>query len=99
MIRILYFAVLVILASAVVSNAQTQTPPRRLTLQQAKEIAMKQHPRITVAELRALAARQEVKQAQAAYFPTASINVTAAGADSETTRITAGGLNNPSVFN
>jgi outer membrane protein len=68
-------------------------------LQEAKEIALKHHPRITVAELRALAAQQVSKQVRSAFFPTASINVTAAGADSSNTRIAAGAINNPTVFN
>lgn len=98
MIRKLHFAVVLLATSALVSNAQTN-PPRHLTLQEAKEIALKHHPRITVAELRALAAQQAAKEVNASFFPTASINVTAAGADSETTRIAAGAINNPSVFN
>lgn len=98
MIPKLHFAVALLAASAFLSNAQTNAPIH-LTLQQAKEIALKQHPRITVAELRALAAQQAVKEVNAPFFPTASINVTAAGADSESTRIAAGAINNPSVFN
>lgn len=97
MISKLYFVGALVAASALTASAQTNAP-QRLTLQEAKEFALKHHPRITVAELRALAAQQNVKQVRSAYFPTASINVTAAGADSETTRIAAGGLNNPTVF-
>jgi len=97
MIRSLHFIVPFVAAGVLLSNAQAQTP-RRLTLQEAKEIALKQHPRITVAELRALAAQQAVKEVRAGFFPTATINVTAAGADSANTRIAAGAINNPTVF-
>jgi outer membrane protein len=96
MTRSLHFAVLLVAALLINANAQTS---RILTLAEAKKIALAHHPRISVAELRSLAAQQGVKEVQAAYFPTASINVTAAGADSETTRIAAGAINNPSVFN
>jgi outer membrane protein len=97
MIRRLHFILSFAFAAALISNAQTAAP-RRLTLEEAKEIALKHHPRISIAELRALAAQQAAKEVRAGFFPTASINVTAAGADSETTRIAAGAINNPSVF-
>jgi outer membrane protein len=73
-------------------------PARLLTLRQAEDIALKKHPRITIAELRALAAQQAQKEVRSAFLPTASINVTATGADSDNTRLAAGGLNNPTVF-
>jgi outer membrane protein len=91
------FPLLLLAAGALVSNAQTS--PKHLTLAEAKEMALKHHPRISVAELRALAALQVAKESRAAFFPTAVINVTAAEADRDTTRIAAGGINNPSVFN
>ena len=43
--------------------------PRRLTLREAEDIALAQHPRISVANLQALAAQQSVKQSRAAFFP------------------------------
>ncbi|MGZ4965192.1 MAG: TolC family protein [Limisphaerales bacterium] len=97
MIRSFHFIFPFVLAGVLLSNAQAQTA-RRLTLEEAKEIALKHHPRITVAELRALAAQQAAKEVRAGFFPTASINVTAAGADSSSTRIAAGAINNPTVF-
>jgi outer membrane protein len=70
-----------------------------LTLAQAHEAALRNHPRIAVAQLRALAARQVTRQVQAGYFPTATANVVAVGAEDANTRLAAGGgLNNPSVF-
>jgi outer membrane protein len=82
-------------ASAV---AFAQTAPKRLTLREAEDLALQKHPRITVAELRALASQQASKEVRAGFFPTVTINVTAAGADRDTTRIAAGAINNPSVF-
>jgi outer membrane protein len=96
MTRSLHF-ILVLIATALASNTHAQTQ-RTMTLTEAKEIALRKHPRITIAELRALAAQQASKEVSAGFFPTATINVTAASADSNNTRIAAGGLNNPSVF-
>ncbi|MGD1086576.1 MAG: TolC family protein [Verrucomicrobiota bacterium] len=74
-------------------------PPRRLTLREAEDIALAQHPRISVADLQALAARQSVKEARAAFFPNIYASATAVGvADTNNTRISAGLLNNPSVY-
>jgi outer membrane protein len=74
-------------------------PPRRLTLREAENIALAQHPRISVASLQALAARQSVKEARAAFFPNIYASATAVGvADTNNTRIAAGYLNNPNVY-
>jgi outer membrane protein len=73
--------------------------PRHLTLREAEDIALAQHPRISVANLQALAAQQSVKQARAAFFPNIYASATAVGvADTDNTRIAAGYLNNPNVF-
>ncbi|HXR08572.1 MAG TPA: TolC family protein [Candidatus Acidoferrum sp.] len=73
--------------------------PRHLTLRQAEDIALAQHPRISVANLVALAAQQSVKESRAAFFPNIYASATAVGvADTNNTRIAAGYLNNPSVF-
>ncbi|MHB8523029.1 MAG: TolC family protein [Limisphaerales bacterium] len=72
--------------------------PETLSLKQAGEIAIKNHPRITAAELQALAAQQVVTQVRAAFFPTLSANATAVGTDQENTRVTSGGLDNPHIF-
>jgi outer membrane protein len=67
-------------------------------LAQAHELALKNHPQIAAADYRTLAAEQVTKEARSGFFPTANLYGTAAGADSDNTRIMAGGLNNPSVF-
>ena len=70
-----------------------------LTLQQAHERAMRNHPRITVADLKALAARQMVIEQRAGFFPQLSANVVAVGIAHDNTRLAAvGGLNNPAIF-
>ena len=73
--------------------------PRSLTLQEAQQIALAQHPRISVANLTRLAARQSTKEVQARFFPDIYGSATAVGnTDPGNTRIAAGGLNNPRVF-
>jgi outer membrane protein len=70
-----------------------------LTLQQAHEIALRNHPRISVADLRALAAHQVTRQVQSAFFPNLSGNIVAVGTRENNTRLAAvGALNNPSIF-
>ena len=71
----------------------------KLTLKEARDLALHQHPRITAAEFKALAARQAVLQIRAGLLPSFSANVVAVGAADANTRLTAaGGLNNPTVF-
>ena len=73
--------------------------PKRLTLREAEDIALAQHPRISVANLIALAAQQSVKESRAAFFPNIYASGTAVGvADTNNTRIAAGYLNNPNVY-
>jgi len=87
---------LVVLVEAFAQGAEPK--PRVLALKEAAEIALQRHPSISAAELKALAAKQVMRETRAAYFPTVSANVTAVGASGENTRIAAGGLNNSLVL-
>jgi outer membrane protein len=82
-------------------GAQAPVPPqaqgRTLTLAQAEAFALKNNPQITMGKLRALAARQYVREARSALLPTAYLSVTAVDANPGS-RIAAGGLNNPVLF-
>ncbi|HTL54667.1 MAG TPA: TolC family protein [Candidatus Limnocylindrales bacterium] len=70
-----------------------------LTLQQAHETAIKNHPLITIADLKALASREVVTQVRSGFFPNISANAVAVGTASDNTRLEAiGALNNPSIF-
>lgn len=71
--------------------------PRRLTLTEAEDIALRANPSISAAALQALAAGQVAPQIRSALYPTISGNITGAGAPTDT-RIAAGGLNNPSIY-
>jgi outer membrane protein len=82
-------------AGGVAARASAQPPP--LTLAQAEQTALKNHPQIQAAQSGSEAARQVVRETRAAYFPTAFGSVTAVDADSGT-RIAAGGLNNPVLY-
>jgi outer membrane protein len=95
MIKTLYFMLLVCAAGSL----PAADPPRRLTLREAEDIALAQHPRISFANLIALAAQQSVKESRAAFFPNIYASATAVGvADTNDTRIAAGFLNNPNVY-
>ncbi len=72
--------------------------PIPLSLEKARELSLKTHPRITAADLRALAARQVVIENRANYFPSVVANATAVGTTESNTRIAAGGLSNPAIF-
>jgi outer membrane protein len=76
----------------------TNNTPTVLTLADAAKLALQNHPQIASANYRALAAQEAVKQTRAGYFPKADLYADAVGANDEGTRIMAGGLNNPSVF-
>ena len=84
-------------APAQTPAAPTPQPPAQLTLAEAERIAVQNNPEISVAHLVALAQGQVVREARSAYMPTATGDLTAVGAH-DNTRITAGVLNNPSVY-
>ena len=70
---------------------------QRLTLTEAENIAIQNHPRIQAATQLASAAAAQVKEVQSAYYPQASGALT--GTEAETnSRVAAGFLNSPSVF-
>jgi outer membrane protein len=76
------------------AQMQVNTP---LTLQQAEAIGLKNNPQITIGKLRALVAWQYVRETRSALLPTANLNLTGVTTENNS-RITAGFLNNPSVF-
>jgi outer membrane protein len=78
--------------------AEPAGAPPVLTLTDAEQTALKNHPQIAAANYRALAAEEVVKETRAGYFPNANLFADAVGANSEGTRVMAGGLNNPSIY-
>jgi len=96
------FFVLVALATLNAEIALAQAPqnpaPQKLTLKEAEAIAIRNHPQLQAANLNALAASEVTTEVRSAYYPQAYGDVTGAGA-LPNSRIAAGLLNNPSVFN
>ena len=72
-------------------------PTQRLTLPEAEALALKNNPQISVYHLLSLASRQVTREEQAAYYPNLYGSVTAVK-PKEDTRIAAGNLNNPIVY-
>ncbi len=71
--------------------------PKTLNLKEAEAIAAKNHPKVRAAFLNALAANEVTTEVGSARYPNVFGSLT--GADSiENSRIAAGGLNNPIVF-
>ncbi|HEY3627479.1 MAG TPA: TolC family protein [Terracidiphilus sp.] len=81
------------------SNNQQPAAPAgpKLTLADAERMAIQHNPNISIAHLLQLAQAQVVREVRSADFPMAQGNLTAVGAH-QNSRITAGALNNPSVF-
>lgn len=83
-------------AAAALLAQQPQPPP--LTLAQAEAIAVRNHPDVSAALLRAAAANQVTLETRSAALPTVYGSVTGAGALANS-RIAAGNLNNPVIYN
>jgi len=91
-------------AAGVPPQAQTASPPQaansngpRLTLADAEKMAIEHNPNISIARLLALAQAQVTREVRSNELPTATGNLTAVGSH-QNSRITAGMLNNPSIF-
>ena len=79
------------------SSSTSQTALRLLTIQGAEQLALQNNPRVSVARLNALAAEQVTREVRSALWPQANVDLTAV--DSRPgSRITAGGLNNPIIY-
>jgi outer membrane protein len=70
----------------------------RLTVQDAEALAFKNNPQISVYRLLYLASNQVTREQKAAYYPEVHGSLTAVEPNDEGARITAGNLNNPSVY-
>jgi outer membrane protein len=92
--RVFFFLVAIAALISTVASAQTL---QTLTLQQAEQIALQNHPRVQAATALASAAEAERREVRSAYYPTADGDLT--GAESvNSNRIGAGGLNSPRIF-
>jgi len=93
----LTYCLLIAAVAAAVRAADNPQPT--LSMEQARDEALRNHPAYVAAQLRALLAKESLKETQAGYYPVANGYVTAADTGWNNTRILAGGLNNPSVYN
>lgn len=71
---------------------------KTLSLKEAQEIALKQHPEIMSSDYHAQASGQAVQEARSSYYPQANANAVRAFASNGTRLAAAGGLNNPTVI-
>jgi outer membrane protein len=74
------------------------TGPPKLTLAEAEKMALAHNPNISIAHLLQLAQGQVTREVRAGDMPDAAAIFTAVGAH-DNSRITAGALNNPIVYN
>jgi outer membrane protein len=88
-------SLLTLLLAALPVFAQT---PRKLTLQEAEALAVRQHPQIAGARLATQAAGQVIRETRSPLYPQVSASATAVGA-LDNSRIAAGFLNDPNVLN
>jgi outer membrane protein len=96
----LFFAVLLALACCPLRGQSPSAAPlqnQTLTLAQAEALALKNNPQITIGNLRALVARQYVREARSVLLPTANLSLTAVDSNPGS-RLAAGALNNPILF-
>jgi outer membrane protein len=83
--------------TTIVSGAAAGQAIQTLSLREAEQIAIQNHPQIQAAANLAAAAQAQVTQARSAYYPTVYGSLT--GVDAEhNSRIAAGGLNNPIIY-
>ena len=95
--RLILAGLMLVAAVARLPAAETNAIPM-LTLAEACQLALRQHPRVAAAQYQAGAADEAVKEARSAELPSANLYGTAAGANIANDRILAGDINNPSVY-
>jgi outer membrane protein len=83
-------------AAAHLTIAQTQSP-RHLSLSEARQIALRTHPRISSANLVAQAAKSAVMESRAPYYPFVTANFTSVGAQHNST-LGAGAVQTSSLY-
>jgi outer membrane protein len=86
-------------ASSQVQTASQSSPgtPASLSVKDAQTLALKNNPQISVARLNALASLQVTREVRSSLWPTAQVDLTAVDTNPGN-RITAGALNNPTVY-
>jgi len=88
---------ILVTATTVPATSSPAQGVQKLTLQEAEQTAIQNHPRIQAAMNLASAAKAQVTEARSTYYPTVYGSLTGADAESNS-RIAAGALNNPIIF-
>jgi outer membrane protein len=86
-----------IVAAAIACSPGSAQQVQKLSLKEAEQIAVQNHPQVQAAADLANAAKAQVAQQRSAYFPMANGSLTAVDAENNS-RIAAGALNNPIIF-
>lgn len=90
-------AVLFAVAGALRAQAPAISPV--ISLAEAQQIAVKNHPRVASAALAAQARKSVVSEVRSAYYPALSSNTTAVGTPEHDSVLTAGAVTTSSIFN
>jgi outer membrane protein len=77
----------------------TAAGAERLTLRAAEQLALRTHPQLQYARSAEQAEAQVVQEVRSTLYPQVFGSVTGAVAEDDNTRILAGGLNNPIIYN
>jgi outer membrane protein len=91
----LFFRAFVV-SGLICAGAWAQTPAT-LSLSQAQETALRNHPRIASAALTAQASGFAIKEARSAYYPTVSANATGVGSEHDSV-LSAGAITTSSIY-
>ncbi len=94
---ILMAAGLALHSGGLFAQAPAPTQPTRLTVNEAEQIALQRNPNVSVAKLAAMVSHEEWRESRSALLPSAYSDLTAVEAHAGG-RITAGGLNNPVIY-
>jgi outer membrane protein len=86
------------LAAVALRAAAAEPAAQPLSLEEARQTALRNHPQYAAAQLQALLSKEAVKEAQAGYYPVANGYVTAVDTSARNTSLLAGSLSNSSVY-
>jgi outer membrane protein len=96
--RVRWSTVPVLIGNGAICLAVWGQAPPSLSLAEARQIALRNHPRIASAALVAQASKFAINGVRSAYFPTVSANITGVGSEHDSV-LSAGAVTTSSIFN
>ncbi len=96
--RVRWSSVPVLIGNGAICLAVWGQAPPSLSLAEARQIALRNHPRIASAALVAQASKFAINGVRSAYFPTVSANITGVGSEHDSV-LSAGAVTTSSIFN